>query len=383
MSNRSTDFRIGLFYPNSSSIHLLATVAKELNPDPLVIENHAALAAVAEEIGLDYLFIADAWGSRGPRSTELGLTDPAVFPPVLAAILFASTRSIKVITTMHLLWLHPLHVLRIGSNLDALSDGRWGMNVVTGAGFNEPLVQSVTAIRDHDERYQAASEAMELILGGWRNAGKIDFSGKFINAHGALVGPTAVQRPYPHIVSAGASSAGRAFAARYADTVFLPGRASKQLIDERVSEVRRLADEAGRDGQSIRALVHASVIVRESASEAQELAHRLREAVDETAVQEYLTEIQLITTYGDMLEKFSPDQVKDLGLTAGTTAMHGDPEHVADRIAEIRDELGADGVSLSFPISHPDEVRTFGRLVVPLLEERGLWSRAQARGCPW
>lgn len=77
-----------------------------------------------------------------------------------------------------------------------------------------------------------------------------------------------------------------------------------------------------------------------------------------------------------MLGKFSLDQVKDLGLTAGTAAFHGDAEHVADRIEALREELGSDGVSLSFPIWQPAEIERFGRLVVPLLERRGAWSPA-------
>jgi len=377
------DFKIGLFYPNSSSIHLLSTRAKELNPDPLSLQAHQDLVRAAERAGLDYVFLADAWGSRGPRSSELGLTDPAVFPPLLATALFAATTHIKVVTTIHLMWLHPVQVVRIGANLDALSGGRWGMNAVTGAGFNERLVRAVNDVTDHDERYRAAAEAMEIAIQGWRDGGRLDFEGEFYRVAGALVGPKAVQRPHPHVVSAGASEAGRAFAARYAQTVFLPGRATPQMVTERVGQIRGLAADAGRDADAINAIIHASVIVRDSQAEAEELAHELRESVDVTAVQEYLTEVRVITTYDDMLGKFSPDQIKDLGLTAGTAAFHGSPEHVADRIASLREEMGTDGVSLSFPIWHPEEIDRFGRSVVPLLERRGVWTPASRRGWPW
>ena len=59
--------------------------------------------------------------------------------PILAASLFGMTRSMPLITTVHTSILHPVHVVRIGANLDTLSRWRWGINPVTGSGGADGL----------------------------------------------------------------------------------------------------------------------------------------------------------------------------------------------------------------------------------------------------
>ena len=187
----------------------LSPLCKELNPDVRSAKTHIAVAQAAERAGLDYMFCADAWGSRGAASTEFELCDPMLMGPILAGVLFGATEHIKVITTIHQLWLHPLQIARIGGNLDALSGGRWGMNAVSGVGFAPELVKSVSTIDNHDDYYASASESMEIVFQAWANDGNVDFSGKYYQARGRLVGPMPVQQPRPVIVSAVASERGR------------------------------------------------------------------------------------------------------------------------------------------------------------------------------
>jgi dimethylsulfone monooxygenase len=50
---------------------------------------------------------------------------------------------------------------------------------------------------------------------------EFDFDGKFYNVKGALIAPLPLQQPHPAIMSAGASSKGRQFAAQFADVNFI------------------------------------------------------------------------------------------------------------------------------------------------------------------
>ncbi|PPR56662.1 MAG: hypothetical protein CFH10_02282 [Alphaproteobacteria bacterium MarineAlpha4_Bin2] len=57
--------RLGLFYPNSKSIHVLSQAVTGREPDLLSLETHAELSRTAEAVGFDYAFLADGWGSMG------------------------------------------------------------------------------------------------------------------------------------------------------------------------------------------------------------------------------------------------------------------------------------------------------------------------------
>jgi FMNH2-dependent dimethyl sulfone monooxygenase len=378
------DFRLGLMYPTTPSVHLLSRDAAHANPPVLDVATHVEQMRVAEAAELDYVFLADAWGGRGPVSEELQLSDPMLFCPTLAGVLIGASRHIKIITTMHQAWLHPLTIMRMGANLDALSDGRWGMNAVSGHGYAAELVESVAPTKDHDALYDAASESMEIVLQGWMNGGEVDFSGRYYQATGRMVGPHPVQRPHPVIVSAGSSPRGCEFAGRYASVVFMPGRSSAEMIADRREKIRQAAERAGRGRLEVKILIHASVLVRDTMQEADERSAELRASVEPEAVAEYLAGVMpMITTLREIYDRYSPDELAEIGLTTSTVKLHGDPESVADGIQALKDTVGCDGITLSFPVWTTDEIDAFRTKVIPLLEARGVWSSAATRGWAW
>ena len=377
-------FRLGLMYPTTPGLHLLSPLAAERNPDVLAAASHISVIQAAERAGLDYVFAADAWGGRGPASKQLGLSDPMLFAPVLAGILIGASEHIKIITTMHQAMLHPLQIARMGANLDALSGGRWGMNAVSGAGYAPELMKSLAPVSDHDALYDAAAESMEIILQAWHNGGEVDFEGAHYQVKGRLVGPMPVQRPHPLIVSAGASPAGCEFAGKYASALFMPGRARAEMIDDRREKVRLAAERAGRELADARVMLHASILIGETQQEAETLSAELRASVDLRAVHEYLAGVTAqITTFEELFSSYGEDQLRDVGLTAGTRRIHGDPKHVADGIRALKEETSRDGISLSFPLWQPDQIRRFATSVVPLLQADGVWSPADTRGWSW
>ncbi len=76
--------RLGLFYPNTPCMQVKSRSIAAENPDLLDLDVHRQVAQAAETIGLDYVFLADHWGSRGPHSRHSGVMDPMLFAPVLA-----------------------------------------------------------------------------------------------------------------------------------------------------------------------------------------------------------------------------------------------------------------------------------------------------------
>lgn len=375
--------RLGLFYPNTSSVHVLSHEVTKRTPDLLDFRTHTDLARAAEAVGFDYAFMADGWGSMGPVSRAAGYMDPILLSPLLATHLLASTTRLRCITTIHTSWFHPLLVARIGGTLDALSAGRWGINVVSGSGFGDGLDKDIFGKLDSGQRYERASETVEILLRAWSDR-DTDFDGKYFHVEGRLVGPRAVQQPRPLIVSAGASDAGRAFAGRYADYIFMPGRTPLDELTKRVADIRRIAVGHGRAAADVKLQVHASVVVRATKSEAQEFSDWIADTVELPMVAEYLSGVRSgISTYDDIYRSLGELQLRQVGSVAGARKIHGDADEVADHIEMLHRKFGCDGIAVSFPVWNADEVRLFGELVLPRLQARGIWEPPERRNWSW
>jgi len=375
--------RLGLFYPNAASIHVMSAEVIARNPDVLAFDTHRQVARAAEEIGLDYLFLADAWGPYGPKSRQAGVQDPILLSPLLAMHLLASTERIRCITTIHTAWFHPLAIARLGGALDAMSNGRWGVNLVSGSGFAEGLAPDLFEGLDHDRRYEHAAETVEVLTRAWSGE-TIDFAGKHFRIKGQLVGPRPVQQLRPLIVSAGASDAGRQFAGRYADYIFMPGRTPLEEVVRRVGDIRRIGRECGRPADAIKLQMHASLVVRETAAEAEEVSAAISDTVDLDITAEYLNGVRgNISTYDEVYRSLGELQLRQIGSVAGSRRVHGGADDVADHIEMLHHRFGCDGIAFTLPVWSPEEIRRIGELVLPRLEAKGIWSPPRRRGWGW
>ncbi|MFZ5780147.1 MAG: LLM class flavin-dependent oxidoreductase [Pseudomonadota bacterium] len=374
--------RLGLFYPNAKAIHTISGKVAARNPDVLSMKEHVDIAGAAERIGLDYLFMADAWGFYGPKTTAIGLQNPMLVPPILAASLIPVTDKIRFITTVHTSWFEPLQYIRMGAALDQLSNGRWGINIVSGSGFADQITTDTQTL-SHDARYRRASEFVDVVTQFW-STGTIDYHGDHFRIKGAIVGPPTIQQPRPLIVSAGASDAGRDFAGRHADCIFMPGRTSRNEMRARMQEIRKVAAVAGRPADAIKVQMHASIVVRETNAEAREYSDWIAQSVDLQGVAEYLNAVRSnISTYDDIYASLGELQMRQIGSVSGARRIHGGPVEVADGIATLISDFGCDGIAITLPLWNAEEIERLGKLVLPILEERGLWSPPSTRDFGW
>lgn len=371
--------RIGLFHPNGN-VHCGTPQFIARNPDLDDIQAHTALAMACEESGFDYAFMADSWLPYGEESARIGWHDLYHFSPILAGAIAASTRKMGIITTIHSSIFHPVAVARMGATLDALSGGRWGLNVVTSTNSAEGLIENEFAAADHDSRYAAAHETMEILRGLW--AGEhVDHAGRFYRVKGKVIGPWPVQRPMPLIVSAGASDAGRGFAARHADYIFVPGRTPRDTVRAAMADIGTRAAVFDR---SVRLQVHVSMLVRETNEEAMRVSAELKQSVDVPAVAEYIRFMSGVsTTYDDIYKKYSEGDLRQVGLVSGAMQAHGGPDEVTATLLRLYEDYGVRGVALTFPFWDPGEIRRFARLVLPRLAEAGIWTHPETRDWCW
>jgi FMNH2-dependent dimethyl sulfone monooxygenase len=379
--------RIGLFYPHTPIPHLHSERVAQRLPNVLDINVHRQIVGACESGGFDFVFSYDTTWTAHPRPDgSVSARSIALMSPMLMMALAAMSSRIGLVSTMHVGLLHPVIVARIGANLDALSGGRWALNIVAGAGGTGALISDVAHQGDHDGRYAQASEAMQIITNLWTGEA-IDFQGDFYRVKGAMVRPCPVQRPYPALVSAGASPAGIRLAARWANWHFMPGRMDAADVRARHAELEQALAAAGRPAKSIRSLRHVSILVRDTADEAQEATESLLSEVDlSDELRHYMSGSGGFSkTYDSIYEKYDKDDaaVRRVGLSSGALVNHGSPEQIAEGLKQLYDHQHCRGVALTFPLWHPEEIKRFTDGVLPILERMGIWKSPIRYGWSW
>ena len=384
------------------------------------------LAQILERGLFDGLFLADVLGVYdvfgGTPDAALGhgiqvpVNDPLLLVPAMAAV----TRHLGFGVTVNLSYEPPFTFARRMSTLDHLTEGRIGWNVVTGYLNSAAKAMGLTGQKAHDDRYAGAEDYIAAVYKLWEGSWADDAvvadaaTGVFTQPdqvrrihHGELealhLSEPSPQRT-PVIYQAGTSPAGKAFAARHAECVFMSGP-SKQVIAPRVAAIRRAAAEAGRHPSDILMFGLMTVILGRTDAEAEEkLTDYRRYANPEGA-------LTLMSGWtGVDFAKLDPEQVvehveNDAGRTALENITRADPsrkwtvrqvaEHVsiggigpvivgspatvADQLETWIDETDLDGFNLAFAV-RPETFRDIADLLVPELQRRGRYKQAYAPG---
>ena len=253
-----------------------------------------ALAQTLERGLFDGLFLADVLGvydvfggnpdAALAHATQVPVNDPLLLVPAMAA----ATEHLGFGVTVTLSYEPPFPFARRMSTLDHLTEGRIGWNVVTGYLDSAARGSGQESQRGHDDRYSAAEDYMEVVYKLWEGSWADDAvvadrqAGVFTRPQGVhrvrhqgphykldaihLCEPSPQRTPV--LYQAGTSPAGRAFAGRHAECVFMSGP-SKQVITPRVAAVRAAVREAGRDPAAVKIFGMMTTIVAPTDAEAQ------------------------------------------------------------------------------------------------------------------
>ncbi|MDN3018952.1 FMNH2-dependent alkanesulfonate monooxygenase [Paenibacillus sp. BSR1-1] len=292
-------------------------------------------------------------------------------PWTLASSLAAVTERLKFLIAVRPGIMTPSVAARMTSTVDRISDGRLLINVVTGGDPVELAGDGV--FLSHDERYEVTDEFLTV----WRNLleGKeVQFDGKHVKIEGGKLLFPPVQHPHPPIYFGGSSPAGQAVAAKHTDVYLTWGEPPAQ-VEQKIKEVRRLAEQEGR---TVRFGIRLHVIVRETEEEAWEAADSLIKYVDQETIeaaqrtlarQDSVGQKRMMKLHkgGRETLEISPNLWAGVGLVRGGagTALVGNPTQVAERMNEYS-ALGIDTFILSgYP--HLEEAYQFAELVFPHL----------------
>ncbi|KPM57023.1 hypothetical protein CcI49_11920 [Frankia sp. CcI49] len=305
----------------------------------------AELGRVAEELGFDSLWFSDGHltsvGSRTLRAR------PAPVP--MAAAVAATTSRIRIgFTALHLALYDPIRLAADLATLDRISGGR----VILGVGW--PIPEYARVARSPGGNGVDLPEALDTVLRYWR--------GHPVVADGAQyrVGPTPAQHPHPTVEVAAHSDESVAWAASRGHGLILAA------VESGPSLASRVAVFTSHGGRACDLRIERFCLVARTDSEAVAIARPLVEKLTARLAAHGVHEHGHLTG-GE------PDL--DPARFLHETAIVGGPETVARRMAELRDSLGIERVSLrpSFSASVPlriqqNTVRLFAGEVVPRLE---------------
>ncbi len=191
-----------------------------------------------------------------------------------AAAVAEATEEIEIIAAVKPLLFHPGVLAKLALGIDEISGGRFAINLVS-AWFRPEMARLGIPMPDHDARYDASAEWLEVVRRLWREA-DVHHHGERFDIDGLTLLPRPVRPEGPTVYFGGESEAARRLAARAADVFFINGRPLGDTA-ALIEDLRRRP----RDGAPpLRFGLAAFVIAREDDDEAQAEYEHLQALAD-------------------------------------------------------------------------------------------------------
>ncbi|MGR8919772.1 MAG: LLM class flavin-dependent oxidoreductase [Gammaproteobacteria bacterium] len=350
--------KFGVFLPNGSNGYIPSAGSPVYPP---TFRHNLEISLEAERQGLDFVLSMMKYRGFGG---ETGYWDACLESFTLMSAIAAATETIGLFPSISILSQHPAVVARMVATIDDVSQGRCGLNIVTGWNRAEYAQMGMWPGDEHYERrYEYAAEYVQILKTLWAD-GRCTFDGEFFKLDDCTVYPQP-SREIP-IVCAGQSPRGRQFVAEQAHHQFV--LTGKSNLNAGVADIKSRAAATGRE-VGIYALYH--MIVADTDAQAQAMADDIVARADQGAIRNILASASLDTN-----TEGTADQLKaalaqgiDEGNMAfmGVPVVLGSPATVAAQIDEISRDTGVDGLLFSWPDFVPG-IRRFGTEVMPRLD---------------
>ena len=345
---------LGVFMPMANGGWILSKNSPRLDGS---YDYNRKVAKLADKIGLDFIMAMAKYRGYGGEIEQWRYT---LDSPMMMAALADATSKVKVWATVHTLLQNPAVTAKMIATLDQISNGRAGLNVVTGAYKGEFAQMGAWPEGvDHDERYVLATEWIQAIKALWTEE-SVTMDGKYVHLDDCMSDPKPKERPF--LVCAGTSKAGIRFTANEMDALFLSGGDTPALA----KASREAKAGALEYGHAIRTYSMMTVVLDESLAAAEATAEHYRAGLDEEALK------GMMRAYGFLdVEKGGVENefVKKSRSTFMTPTVLGTPEIVIERLTEIFSETSLDGLMLIFP-DYVSAMPVFGEKVLPAIRER-------------
>ncbi len=350
---------IGVFIPIGNNGWLLSENAPQYKPS---FELNKQITLKAEGYGLDFALSMIKLRGFGGK-TEFWDHNLESF--TLMAGLAAVTSRIKLYATAPTLCMPPAIVARMASTIDSISNGRFGLNLITG--WQKPEYSQM-GLWPGDEyfsrRYEYLSEYAQVLRDLWET-GRSDLKGDFFRMEDCRLSP----RPQAEmkIICAGQSAAGMAFTATYADYNFCFGK-GVNTPTAFAPTVARLEEAKAATGRDVSSYVLFMVISDETDAGALAKWEHYKAGADSEAIAWLGVQGAADTkSGGDTNVRQMADPTSAVNINMGTLV--GSYATVARLLDEVMTVPGTGGVLLVFD-DFLEGLDAFGQRIQPLMETR-------------
>lgn len=377
-------------------------------------------AKALENAGFDYVMFEDApvlpdvYEGSPDYSVRNGIFRLDPFP--LVPLIAHATDHIGIVATMTTSYVAPYHAARLTTTLDHLTQGRFGVNLVTSSPHAVGQNFGRDSHYEHDLRYEMADEWIQAVRALWdtwepgavvmdeqtgvfADPSKVhyaNFDGVFHKTRGPLNTIPGPQH-HPVICQAGGSGKGKWFAGRNADTIMAGARGIDGMKGYR-DDITEIATKAGREAQKIKMVHLIEPILGDSMDEARGREKARNKARAENIEQQVaglsytsgidMSKFDLDAPLPDMSDKVNGHQssyeqfnrIAQTGLTfrealsarpgQQTIELVGTPEVVADQMQDAMEQVGGDGFLVVLPFTRKNLAEVADGLA-PVLRRRG------------
>ena len=344
---------LGIFLPMASGGWILSKNKPGLDGS---YAYNRQCALLAEEAGFDFVMSMSKFRGYGG---ETGHWNSSLDPVVLMAALAEATSKVKCWTTVHTILQNPAVVAKMLATLDQVSQGRAGLNVVTGSYKGEfSQMGAWPEGVDHDARYDLAQEWITAIKRLWKED-SVSVDGKYFHLEDCQSWPKPEKRPF--LVCAGSSKRGMRFTSEEMDAIFLSGGDPEELA---AGSHAAKADAAGL-GRYVRTYSMMTVVFGDTDAEAEVTAQHYADGFDEGALH------GMMRAYGFLDAEIGKENAFTRKARSSFMTAHvaGSPQTVTDKLTELFTVAQTDGLMLIFP-DYLTGIPRFGRDVLPVLRER-------------
>ncbi len=338
-------------------------------------EEVSALMEIAETTGLDGVWLAERhFAARGGPLDAFGAGIPSVAsaPLIMASAIAARTKRLRVGIAVTVLPLyHPIRIAEEAATVDQISRGRLDFGVGR-SGFPRAYAGYSIPYEESRERFW---EVLEIILKAWTEE-RISYTGQHYTVNDVCVVPKSYQKPHPPVRIAATTRDTFPQVGRLGFPIFVGlRRFDVPEVAYQLGVYRKEWQEAGYSGNGD-VYLRIPVYVAETAAQARtepEVStmrsyRRLAESFATSAGAAGISTSEERVERADRLARTGYDALLRDRLAYGT------PEMVAERLAQLRDELSLSGVIIEPNVGGyiPRElvfksVRLFAQEVVPRL----------------
>ena len=279
----------------------------------------------------------------------------------------------------------PTLAARKAATLDQLTNGRIALHIITGG--NDIEQRQDGDWLDHDSRYSRTDEYLDVMRRIWTETEPFDHDGEFYRLQAAYSQARCRQHPHVPLFFGGASEAALDTASRRADLFALWGE-PRASIAERIADVRRRVEAAGRDPADMRFSLSARPILAETEEKAwqradeilariqQATAGRITPGVPTRPQSEGAWRLLRFAAEGNVHdERLWMPIAAASGASGSTTCLVGTPQQVADALLAYYDIGCSAFIIRGFdPLA---DAADYGKKLIPLVRE-GVAQRRKA-----